>query len=92
MGCKQAADVELRGLPVLCTGGSAQGKGFPELLQAELRQLDSAFFKSAPMMAQQHAAWTGGALLASSPNFAELWITSSEHSNGFEDALSRKML
>ncbi|KAK3588984.1 hypothetical protein CHS0354_031237 [Potamilus streckersoni] len=66
---------------IILVGGTTQMKGFEERLKHELRLLapDNAKINITAPNNRQYTVWLGGALLASSATFQEMWISKKEY-------------
>ncbi|KAL3865673.1 hypothetical protein ACJMK2_043037 [Sinanodonta woodiana] len=66
---------------IILVGGTTQMKGFEERLKHELQLLapDNTKINITVPNNRQHTVWLGGAILASSATFQEMWISKQEY-------------
>jgi actin-related protein 4 len=91
---RRNVDIEMRAatLPHILAGGTSQAPRFAARVTAELKTLDSQYFKAPPLtVATPLAAWKGASMSAESSAFMPLWITKAEFAEEGTGVLRRKL-
>lgn len=91
---RRNVDIEMRAasLPHILCGGTSQAPRFAARVTAELKALDSQYFKAPPpIVAAPNSAWKGASMSAESSAFLPLWITKAEFEEEGTSVLRRKL-
>ncbi|CUI15563.1 actin-like protein, putative [Bodo saltans] len=91
---RRNVDIEMRAatLPHILGGGTSQAPRFAARVTAELKTLDSQYFKAPPpIVASANSAWKGASMSAESSAFMPLWITKAELAEEGTSVLRRKL-